>query len=348
MVMEQTLFTSGTGGYHTYRIPALAVTNSGRILAFAEGRLHGQGDAGEIDLVLRTSDDHGETWSEPRRIVRERDMTCGNPAPVTDRVTGTVWLWFCKNEAEGGEGLITAGQAPRTVWLSHSEDDGATWSEPQDMTAQVKKPEWTWYATGPGHGIQLSSNRLVIPCDHMVGVHLNRHQDPYHSHVLYSDDHGATWHIGGIVPDGTNECEVVELLNGDVMINCRNYTGDHRRAVAISRDQGAEFGEFRWDETLIEPICQASIIRWPEAAQGLLFANPASRTTRTDLTVRLSLDEGITWPHARLLYAGPSAYSDLAIAPDGLGLCFYERGLHRPYESLVLARFPAAWLLPEA
>lgn len=344
MFSEQVLFASGTEGFHTFRIPALAVTASGRILAWAEGRVHGQGDAGEIALVLRTSDDNGQTWSAPRTILREEGMTCGNPCPVVDLDTGTIWLWLCKNLADGGETLITQGQAPRTVWLCRSDDEGETWSAPADMTSLVKLPTWTWYATGPGHGIQLRTGALVVPCDHMVGRDMDRRTDPYHSHVIGSDDHGQTWHIGGIVPDGTNECEVVELLNGDVMINCRNYVGERRRAVALSRDGGTTFGEFRWDEELIEPICQASIVRWPAAEQGLVFANPASRE-RQNMTVRLSRDEGITWSARQVLHAGPAAYSDLAIAADGTCLCLYEKGLAHPYETLTLARFSADWLM---
>ncbi len=343
MLSQQPLFISGTHDYHTFRIPALAVTQTGRILAFAEGRVHSSGDAGEIELVLRTSDDNGETWSNLRMIVREDDMTCGNPCPVVDQDTGTIWLWLSKNLADGGEGLITQGQAPRTVWLCHSEDNGETWSTPVDMTDQVKQDNWTWYATGPGHGIQLRSGRLLVPCDHMVGIHFDRGRDPYHSHVLYSDDHGQSWHIGGVVRDGTNECEVVELSNGDVMINCRNYVGGKRRAVSTSRDGGLTFGEFFWDETLIEPICQASILSLSDPDQTLVFANPAS-TERENLTIRLSTDNGITWLHSQVLHRGPAAYSDLAQAPDGSVLCLYEQGAEWPYETITLARFNATWI----
>ncbi len=344
MFVEKTLFVSGEGGYHTYRIPALAVTAAGRILAFAEGRLHGSGDAGEIELLLTVSTDNGQIWSAPRAIVTEAGMTCGNPSPVVDRETGAVWLWFSKNTAKGGESLIAQGKAPRTVWLTCSQDEGDTWLEPVDMTSIVKKPEWTWYATGPGHGIQLRSGRLVVPCDHMVGKDLDRGKDPYHSHVIVSDDHGRSWEIGGIVRKGTNECTVAELHQGDVMINCRNYTGDKRRAVAISRDEGTTFGEFRWDESLVEPVCQASLVSWPQSRNALLFANPASAEDRMNMTVRLSPDEGITWPIQKTIHAGPAAYSDLAIAPDGTALCFYEKGRTSPYESLALARFSPDWL----
>jgi sialidase-1 len=347
--LEEThLFISGQGAYHTYRIPALAVTVAGTLLAFAEGRKHGRGDAGEIDLILRRSFDNGASWTPVQVVVSEAEMTCGNPCPVVDRRTGIIWLPFCKNLADGSETLITQGKAPRTVWITHSDDDGQSWAEPVEITAAVKKPEWTWYATGPCHGIQLTSGRLVIPCDHMVGVHFDRKRDPYHSHVIYSDDNGITWRIGGIVDNGTNECAVVETVDEAVYINCRNYVGGKRRAVAWSHDQGDTFQDFAWDETLVEPICQASLVSYPDkdqpAGSHVLFANPAS-TEREKMTVRLSDDCGQNWPVARELHAGPAAYSDLAVADDMTICCLYERGDMFPYERLTLARFNLAWLL---
>jgi len=348
MQFKQTaLFESGTAGYHTFRIPALAVTTNGTLLAFAEGRKAGRGDAGEIDLVLKRSVDNGLTWQPLHLIVSEPAMTCGNPCPVVDRATGTIWLPFCKNLADGDEDLITAGKAPRTVWITHSNDDGATWAEPIEITGSVKDPTWTWYATGPTHGIQLQSGRLLIPCDHIVGKHFDRQRDPYHSHVIYSDDHGESWQIGGIVADGTNECAVVELVDGAVYINCRNYVGEKRRRVAWSHDQGKTFTGFRWDEMLVEPICQASLVRLSDKRTGtgnrLLFANPAS-TSRERMTVRLSEDEGQHWSSGKVLHAGPAAYSDLAVATDGSICCLYERGDENPYETLTLARFDREWL----
>jgi len=258
MWFEQTdLFTRGGQDYHTYRIPALVVSGQGTLLAFAEGRKHGRGDAGEIDLVLKRSLDQGASWEAMQVVVSEPAMTCGNPCPVVDRETGTIWLPFCKNLADGDEAMITQGKAPRTVWMTHSTDDGLTWAEPVEITKDVKDPSWTWYATGPTHGIQLRSGRLLIPCDHIVGQHFDRRRDPYHSHVIYSDDHGASWQVGGIVDQGTNECAVEELADGSVYINCRNYVGEKRRAVAWSQDQGNTFTQFRWEAGLIEPICQA-------------------------------------------------------------------------------------------
>lgn len=342
MLTQRPLFVAGEGGYHTYRIPSLLRTSAGTHLAFAEGRKHGRGDAGEIDLVLRRSEDGGATWSDTQIVVSEPQMTCGNPCPVVDRHTGTIWLPFCKNLADGDETLINQGKAPRTVWITYSQDDGHSWTEPREITPAVKRDEWTWYATGPGHGIQLRSGRMLIPCDHVVGVHFERFQDPHHSHVIYSDDHGASWQIGGIVEEGTNECAVAELTDDSVYINCRSFQREKVRGVARSYNGGLTFDPVRWDETLIEPVCQAGLEALPDGR--LLFSNPASRN-RERMTVRLSDDGGRTWPISRALHDGPAAYSDLATLPGDNFICLYERGDEHPYETITLATFNMSWLM---
>lgn len=345
--LEQTeLFVSGQGSYHTYRIPALVVTGAGTVLAFCEGRRNSSSDSGQIDLLLRRSDDGGSTWGPVRVIVSEADMTCGNPCPVVDESSGHILLPFCKNLAAGPESMITEGKAPRTVWLTRSTDDGLSWAPPEEITATTKDPSWTWYATGPTHGIQLQSGRLVVPCDHMVGVHFDRTKDPYHSHVILSDDGGASWRIGGIVDEGTNECAVIETADDSLYINCRNYRGDKRRASARSSDGGDSFASRLWEDDMPEPICQGSLISLPGAdgkpSDRALFANPASSDARRDLTLRYSCDGGRTWQALRSLYEGPAAYSDLAVTADGTVLCLYERGAEAAYETLTIARLTLA------
>ena len=343
---EQPLLQAHQAGYHTLRIPALVVTTTGALLAFCEGRKTGSSDGGEIDLLLRRSTDGGNHWSALQVVVSRPGYTCGNPCPVVDQSTGVIWLPFMQNHGEEHEELIAEGKGQRTVWLTHSHDEGIRWAEPVEITSMVKKPEWTWYATGPGHGIQLAGGRLLIPCDHMIGIHFDHKLDPYHAHVIYSDDQGTTWQIGGTVPPGTNECAVAQLADGRVYINCRNYVGERRRAVAWSEDEGITFHDFTWDEQLVEPICQASLARYTlgEVNNLLLFANPAS-PLRERMTVRLSDDGGQSWAVERVLYRGPAAYSDLAVLPDGTICCLYERGAAHPYEELHLARFDLAWLL---
>jgi sialidase-1 len=337
---QAAVFVSGQGGYHTYRIPSLIVTGKGTVLAFCEGRKAGSGDAGDIDLLLRRSLNVGKTWEAPRVVWDDGPNTCGNPCPVVDARTGTVWLLLTHNLGRDTQAMIVDGtsRGSRTVWVASSTDDGATWSRPREITAAVKQPDWTWYATGPGVGIQLRTGRLVVPCDSMVaGTKVQQ------SHVISSDDGGRTWRLGGVVGPKCDESQVVELDDGRLLLNIRSYRGDHRRLVAISSDGGRTFSDPVRDEALIEPVCQASLLRLPGEDGGILFSNPAS-TRRERMTVRLSRDGGRTWPLAAVLHEGPAAYSCLAALPDGTIGCLYERGTKSAYETITLARFPRDWL----
>ena len=343
---EHPLFTAGTEGYHTFRIPALVRSNAGTLLAFCEGRRTGGGDSGNIDIVLKRSFDNGESWQPMQVAVSTGTDTDGNPAPVIDRDTGTIWLLFCKNFSDGAEGRIVAGEAPRTVWVTSSKDDGETWAEPREITATTKDEAWTWYATGPCHGIQLAKGRFVIPCDHVLGNSRNYAEHGY-SHLIVSDDHGETWKISGKAQPGTNESVVVETADGGLYFNCRNYVAPKRRAYARSSDSGDTFTEFGYEEDLIEPICQASMVRYTDANQHdknrILFSNPAS-TSRERMTIRISYDECQSWSSGKVLHAGPAAYSDLCIDSDMNICCLYERGENRASETLSFAKFDLAWL----
>ncbi len=343
----QPLFISGQGGYDTYRIPALAVTTQGTVLAFCEGRRNSSSDAGDIDLLVRRSTDHGQTWSDQHVVWDHAQNTCGNPCAVVDRDTGVVWLLMTWNRGDDQEPQIIAqtSRDTRRVFVSHSTDGGLTWTAPQEITSAVKRDTWTWYATGPGSGIQIRhgphQGRLVIPCDHIEAG--TKH---YYAHIIYSDDHGESWQLGGVSPQHqANECEVVELLGGRLMLNMRNYDRTKKnRQVCVSDDGGRTWKDQRFDMALVEPICQAAIERYSWPADGgpgiILFANPADRDQRVNLTLRASFDEGQTWTAARVLHAGPSAYCDLAILADGQVACLYEAGQTHPYESIVLARLP--------
>jgi len=331
------VFVSGEDGYHTYRIPALCVTKKGTLLAFCEGRRNSSSDSGDIDLLVKRSFDGGKTWSKAQVVADFGPDTIGNPAPVVERKSGTIWLPLSRNPGPTTEKQIVNQEGgTRTVWITRSADDGATWAPPEEITASTKRPDWTWYATGPGNGIQLRDGRLVIPCDHTIAV-----TRVMHSHVIYSDDRGRSWRLGGSAGEKTNESAVVELRDGSLMLNMRNYRGQNRRAVAWSRDRGQSWSEPVVDDALIEPVCQASLIRYDK--RRLLFSNPAD-TRRVNMTVRMSLDEGKSWPVARRIHAGPSAYSSLAVLRSGRIGLLYERGDQRPYERITFACFNREWL----
>jgi sialidase-1 len=350
--LEQSdVFSAGTDGYHTYRIPAIVTTTKATLLAFCEGRKGSASDAGQIDLVLKRSTDGGRTWSKQQVVWSDGTNTCGNPAPVVDRITGDILLLMTWNLGADHERQILDGTSKdtRRVFFTRSTDDGLTWSTPRDITDAVKKAHWRWYATGPVNGIQLTrgknKERLVIPANH--SDHSDPAKHPYRAHVIYSDDHGETWQLGGVEEDMTNESTIVELDDGSLLHNMRSYHKKNRRAVATSKDGGLTWSAVKLDEALVEPVCQASILRyaWPEDAQKgtILFSNPAS-VKREKMTVRLSYDEGATWPISKLLHAGPAAYSCLTILPDKSIGCLYERGEKGPYEKISFARFPLSWL----
>lgn len=350
---ETDVYVAGQEGYHTFRIPSVILTAKGTLLAFAEGRRAGRSDAGDIDLVVKRSTDGGATWSTLKVIGDNGSGTFGNPCPVVERDSGTIWLLTTQNLGEDKESQIVDGTSKggRTVWVMHSTDDGVTWSEPRDISANVKKADWTWYATGPGIGIQTRRGRLVIPANHALAA-----SKVHQSHLFFSDDRGKTWTLGGSAADHTNESQVVELADGRLMLNMRNHPPqkpENFRKVAISTDGGKILGETTTDSSLIEPPAQASLLRYSLAKNAgtgkgarknrLLFANPAA-PKRERMTVRVSYDEGTTWPVSRVIYEGPSAYSCLVVLRDRTIGLLYERGAESPYDRITFTRFTLRWL----
>lgn len=320
------VFVGGQEGYPIYRIPAMVSAPDGSILAFCEGRKTGISDHGNIDLVLKRSFDRGATWGPLQVIVKKGFKTYGNPAPVVDAKTGTVWLPFCLNNDR--------------VFVTWSDDMGATWAQPREITPEVKRPGWGWYATGPGHSIQLAGGRLLVPCDHrsLAGVY---------SHVIFSDDHGKTWRLGGTLDNGTDESMAVETRDGGVYLTMRNIYPAKLRAYARSTNGGMDWSEVELDPALVGPTCQASIIRLtsvPEHDKSrILFLNPASEK-RENMAVRISYDEAKTWSGPRTIHPGPAAYSDMAVLPDLSVGALYENGESWPYSRITFTRIDLEWI----
>ncbi|QJE95126.1 sialidase family protein [Luteolibacter luteus] len=307
---------------HTYRIPTLAVTAKGTLLAFAELRKNNSSDTGDIDTVLKRSTDGGKSWSEERVILDLDENTIGNACPIVDPKTGRITVLATWNRLPEKKIRPGFGDDSRRVFVTRSDDDGVTWSQPEDISQQVKKESWGWFATGPGGGIVMlggpHAGRYLLGVNHkeMEGT------PAYHAHAIYSDDSGITWSSSSTYAAAhTNECELAPISGDAVMLNMRNHgSAKKERAVSISPD-GDAWGETSWDVNLPEPQCMGSLVRhsWPskEKPGWLLFLNPASRTARENLLLRGSNDDGKTWPFSKMIQEGDAAYSHMAILPDG-------------------------------
>lgn len=332
------LFKPGDHGYKCFRIPAVVRSKSGIILAFAEARKNHCGDADDIDLVLRSSSDGGKTWSPLSVVWDDGGNTCGNPAPVLDEKNGRIVLLSTWNLGGDHEPQIINQKSKdtRRIFVMHSDNEGKDWTKPREITSSVKQTDWTWYATGPCNGIQIRkgphAGRLVIPCDHIEAG-----SKKYFSHAIYSDDGGENWKLGGSTPtDQVNECTVAEVSNGALLLNMRNYNQKRFRQTSLSNNGGISWSALRQDESLPEPVCQASLIRlWKAGRKPVLaFSNPADQKSRTGMTVRWSFDEGQTWAASTLVHVGPSAYSNLVeLSKKRVGLLF-EGGMKSAYEGI--------------
>lgn len=335
------IFKAGEDGYACFRIPVILSTKNGSLLAFAEGRKNNCGDAGDIDLVLKRSADNGKTWTPLQVVWSDGANTCGNPAPVLEERSGRILLLSTWNLGTDHEPAIIDGTSKdtRRIFILQSDDDGSSWSQPREITGSVKLKDWTWYATGPVNGIQIQKGkhkgRLVIPCDHIEG-----NTKKYYSHVVYSDNGGSDWQLGGTTPaDLVNESTVAEAGKGLLILNMRNYGKDRFRKTATSKDGGKSWSMPVAHTGLVEPVCQASLI----AVEGkgkipvLVFSNPADAKKRINMTIKFSFDRGGTWPVQQLVHAGPSAYSCLVYMKNGKVGILYEGGIASAYEGIVFS-----------
>jgi len=341
------IWNNSDSSYNNFRIPSMIVTQKGTVLIFCEAR--SGGDASDIDLLVRRSNDNGETWSEQSIVWQDSINTCGNPCPVIDQTTGRIILFMTWNPGEeSGKEIVNA----RRPYMCFSDDDGLTWSEPLDMTATCKNPDWGWYATGPGVAIQLKSekykNRIVIPANHSYST--NNEQEKVTkaghgvgSHVLLSDDGGRNWRISTAITPGCNESQVVELSDGRLMMNMRSFNRLNCRAISYSEDGGESWSEIEHALQLVEPVCQASIIEFGQykGRRMFLFSNPAAVDERVSLTVKMSFDDCKTWSNAKLIDGKRVQYSCMTVLPNGNIAILYEIGFDHIYDSgIAFVSFP--------
>lgn len=335
------VFISGTEGHKTYRIPAIIRLFDGQLLAFCEGRVNNAGDFGNIDIVLKKSNDNGKTWSPLKIIVDNDSLQAGNPAPVVDLLDpqypgGRIFLFY--NTGNNHENEIRKGNGYKQVWYKTSIDGGNTWSDATDITTEVNrlnkpganaqwnfKEDWRTYANTPGHAIQFTegkfAGRIFIAANHSSGPPQDHFMD-YNAHGFYTDDHGKTFKLGAPVNiAGSNESMAVSLTEDKMMMNSRNQSGNIKaRIVSISSDGGATWDTSYFDLKLIDPVNQGSIldVGRKDGKTILAFCNAADTQQRNNLTLRISFDEGKTWNKNVLIDKGDpainkdhTAYSDL-------------------------------------
>lgn len=333
------VFVAGRDGYQSYRIPAIVSLANGDLLAFAEGRVDGAADFGNVDIVMKRSTDHGKTWSALKVIVDNGALQAGNSAPVVDLTdpaypNGRIFLFY--NTGDQPEGKIRSGHGTREVWYKTSSDGGATWSDGVSITAQVKQKEWRSYANTPGHGMQFShgkyKGRIYVAANHSAGDPLPHFED-YHAHGFYTDDHGKTFHLSEPISfPGSNEATAAELCGNALMMNMRNQKGNPKcRIVAISHDGGVHWDTTYYDHHLPDPVCQGSLLNIGEKHHKsiLAFCNNDDTTGRQNLTLRMSLDGGKTWPKKYLVdkRGESTAYSDIVkTAKHKVGVLYERKG----------------------
>jgi sialidase-1 len=349
------VFVSGTEGYATYRIPAIIMAPNNELLAFCEGRVKGSADFGDIDIVMKRSNDGGKTWMPIKKIIDMDNLQAGNPAPVVDLSDpeypgGRIFLFY--NTGNNHEGEVRKGNGLREVWYITSTDNGNTWSTPQNITLQVHRPnqplrnplyhfaeDWRSYANTPGHALQLTARnfkgRIFIAANHSEGNPKKDYSD-YFMHGFYTDDHGASFHLSQTLKlPGSNEATAAEISNDGLMVNARNQKGDIRkRIVARSENGGQTWKEFYFDQQLPDPVCEGSILNIGKrkGRYVLAFSNAADTIQRNSLTLRISYDEGISWVKNILIEAGKNdgkidvtAYSDLVRLDKKKVGVLYER-----------------------
>lgn len=357
---------SGDDGVHTSRIPGLAVTPRGTLLAVFDLRWDHAGDLpANIDVGCLRSTDLGNTWhwATNTRAILDFDLSVpgsrgngvGDPAVVVDRQTGTIWvaaLWSFGNRGYAGSGAGLAAHETGQYVLTRSDDDGRSWSPPVNVTTQAKAdPRWGVCFAAPGHGLQLRDGTLVFPSQHTEPGGVNAR-----AYFIASSDHGVTWQaspdVNATIPPQLNENQMVELNSGQILVSARAPSGGGGRRVWATFTRHAAATAGTWsalNRDLPDPVCQASLVRHSSTLDGaeqdrLLFANPASSSARVGMTIRLSTDEGRTWPIARQIDPRPAAYSDLAVLADGTVGLLYETGDQGPYETLTFVRFALDWL----
>lgn len=333
-------------GAPAYRIPALAVTTAGTLVAAYDARPAMADLPSHIGVVIRRSTDNGLTWL-PQHVVREEPPPkgYGDPSFIVDRKTGRIFLFLAASQNRGFVNSATGNDEGDSNILqadySYSDDDGLTWQH-RRITAQIKDPAWGGLFATSGAGIQIVHGSYA---GRLVQQYVVRYQGGNWAASAYSDDHGQTWHMGHLVGPGLDENKSVELSNGTLMLNSR---ATPYRKLAYSSDGGMNWTGLHDDTQLPDPNDNGSIIRFdsdapPTSARArwLLFSNNESTSGRQRLVIKMSCDDGKTWPIRKIIEPGFAAYSTLARISDGTFGVLWESD---EYKRITFSTFDERWL----
>ncbi len=355
------VFAAGENGYASIRIPSLLATRRGTLLAIAEGRA-AEADQAANQIILKRSTDNGRSWGPLQVIARDGKNSLNNPCAVEDLPSGRILL-MVQSYPEGRmefNGRLKPGIKGSDIernYMFTSDDDGASWTGLKDITDTTKAADAITIAGGPGIGIQLQHGphrgRLIMPFNQRVGTF-------WDVRAVFSDDHGATWRLGEVIPGArgvnakgratsmVNEVQMVELEDGTVRMNCRRADDKPYRKTAVSRDGGKSWSKVEQVEELPDPACMGSILRYGFASGGsrgrIIYSGPEGPGRRNGI-LRVSYDDGQTWPQSSLTFpASPFAYSCLARLHGGSIGILYETGKKKAYETISFSRFTLEWL----
>lgn len=345
------LRNAGDDKVNSYRIPGLTTTLAGSLIAVYDIRHNSSVDLQEdIDVGMSKSMDGGQSWEPMKTIMdmgdygnKPQDQNgIGDPSVLVDTQTGEIWvaaLWlhgFPKQRAWNASKQGTEPEVTGQLMLTHSGDDGKTWSSPVNITQQVKDPSWQLCFQGPGRGITMKDGTLVFPAQYKDSGQLP------HATILYSKDHGNTWQMGKAAYPNTTEAQVVETEPGTLMLNMRDNRGGSR-TIFTTKDLGQTWTEHPSSRSALpEPVCNASIIKCAYKGKELLFfVNPNAVDGRHHMTIKASTDMGLSWPvqyHLLLDELSGNGYPSLTmIDKDHLGIVYEGSQANLVFEKIAIS-----------